>query len=319
MATEIGSKPQINDNFVSANNRKVNKMNKIKISGFSDEIASDFTTQLKTVKELGMNYISLRAIDGHNISQFTANTIQDQVIPKLEQWGIAVSSIGSPIGKIYIDDEVSFQQQLIELEELCKIAKLLNCDYIRIFSFYIPKDKNFDNYKVQVVEKLQQFAEIAASHHVTLLHENEKDIFGDIGRRCKTILDEVASDHFKAIFDFANFVQCGEDPQNCYDLLSHYVDYIHIKDAVYKDNLNVVCGTGDGQIAAILKQFFNNGYCGFLTLEPHLVLFDSIKDLEIEHSTETIKNAAAQTGSEAYQIQYNALLEILKELEEEHA
>ena len=60
-------------------------------------------------------------------------------------------------------------------------------------------------------------------------------IFGDIGRRCKTILDEVASDHFKAIFDFANFVQCGEDPQNCYDLLSHYVHNERVNHSNFAD------------------------------------------------------------------------------------
>ncbi|MCG7339616.1 sugar phosphate isomerase/epimerase [Staphylococcus sp. ACRSN] len=293
-------------------------MNNIKISGFSDEIASDFTTQLKTVKQLGMNYISLRAIDGKNISQFTVNTVKEQVIPKLQQWEIAVSSIGSPIGKIYIDDESAFQQQITILNELCEIAKILDCKYIRIFSFYIPKDENFDNYKIQVVNKLRQFAEIAKAHNIILLHENEKDIFGDIGRRCKTILDEVSSRHFKAIFDFANFVQCAENPQECYELLAPYVEYIHIKDAVYKDNVNVICGNGDGEIQSILKQFFKNGYSGFLTLEPHLVVFDSIKDLEIEHSTETIQNVAAKDGAEGYQIQYEALLAILKQLEQEN-
>ncbi|RIP32777.1 sugar phosphate isomerase/epimerase [Staphylococcus gallinarum] len=293
-------------------------MNKINISGFSDEIASDFTTQLKTVTQLGMNYISLRAIDGQNISQFTVDTIKTQVLPKLQKWGVSVSSIGSPIGKIYIDDESAFQQQLTVLNELCKIAKILQCNYIRIFSFYIPQDEPFDDYKEKVVQKLRQFTEIAVSHNIILLHENEKDIFGDIARRCKTILDEVDSKHFKAIFDFANFVQCGEDPQKCYDILSTDVVYIHIKDALYKDNVNVVCGTGDGQIATILKQFLNNGYSGFLTLEPHLVLFDSIRDLEIEHSTETIQNTAAKDGAEGYQIQYNALLDILNKLKKEH-
>ena len=39
------------------------------ISGFSDEISSDFDTQLEVVSKLGMRYISLRGIDGKNIGK----------------------------------------------------------------------------------------------------------------------------------------------------------------------------------------------------------------------------------------------------------
>ncbi|ATH60105.1 MULTISPECIES: sugar phosphate isomerase/epimerase family protein [Staphylococcus] len=283
----------------------------IAISGFSDEISSNLNTQLKTVNKLGMHYISLRGIDDKNISKYSVDMIKNDVLPRLSKWDIGVSSIGSPIGKIYVDDETAFQEQLAQLKTLCEISQLLNCRYIRIFSFYIPRNEDFDKYKDSVIEKLKQFAEIAEQYNVILLHENEKDIFGDIARRCKLIFDEVGSTHFKAIFDFANFVQCGENTQACYELLSDYIEYIHIKDAVYKDNVNVLCGTGDGQIESILTQIFKAGYKGFLTLEPHLVVFDSIKDLELEHSTETIQNSVAKDGAEGYKMQYEALLQIL--------
>ena len=283
----------------------------IAISGFSDEISSDLNTQLKTVNKLGMHYISLRGIDDKNISKYSVDMIKNDVLPRLSKWDIGVSSIGSPIGKIYVDDETAFQEQLAQLKTLCEISQLLNCRYIRIFSFYIPRNEDFDKYKDSVIEKLKQFAEIAEQYNVILLHENEKDNFGDIARRCKLIFDEVGSTHFKAIFDFANFVQCGENTQACYELLSDYIEYIHIKDAVYKDNVNVLCGTGDGQIESILTQIFKAGYKGFLTLEPHLVVFDSIKDLELEHSTETIQNSVAKDGAEGYKMQYEALLQIL--------
>ncbi|MGI2250145.1 sugar phosphate isomerase/epimerase family protein [Staphylococcus cohnii] len=286
----------------------------IEISGFSDEIASDFQTQLKTVNELGMSYISLRGINDKNIGDYSVEMIKKDVLPHLKQWDIGVSSIGSPIGKIYINDEDAFQKQLATLKTLCEISQLLNCQYIRIFSFYIPKEDNFDAYKDIVVSKLKAFARIAEQYNIILLHENEKDIFGDIARRCKLILDEVNSPNFKTIFDFANFVQCGENTQECYDLLSDDIAYIHIKDAVYKDNFNVLCGTGDGQIESILVQFFESGYQGFLTLEPHLVVFDAIKDLELEHSTETIQNSAAKDGAEGYKMQYEALLKILSNI-----
>ncbi|OLS40586.1 sugar phosphate isomerase/epimerase [Bacillus sp. MRMR6] len=285
------------------------------ISGFSDEISSDFDTQLKVVSNLGMEYISLRGIDGKNIGDFTVDEIKEKVQPRLQKAGISVSSIGSPIGKVFINDEEGFAKQKLMLDTLCKISNLLDCKYMRIFSFYIPKGENADQYRGEVVRKLKEFTAIASKYNVILLHENEKDIFGDIARRCHEILTEVDSPYFKGIFDFANFVQCGEDTGECYDLLKGEIVYIHIKDAVTADSQNVVCGTGEGKIPEILAQFIASGYKGFLTLEPHLVLFDSLKDLELEDATEVIKNNKGLDGAGGYKLQYEALLDILKKME----
>lgn len=285
------------------------------ISGFSDEISSDFDTQLEVVANLGMRFLSLRGIDGKNIGDFTVEEIKENVQPRLQKAGIGVSSIGSPIGKVFINDEEGFVKQKGMLETLCQISNLLDCQYIRIFSFYIPKGDTPDNYRDVVTQKLKEYAAIAEKYNVILLHENEKDIYGDNARRCHEILTEIDSPCFKAIFDFANFVQCGEDTKECYDLLRDEVVYIHIKDAVTTDNQNVVCGTGEGKIPELLSQFIKTGYKGFLTLEPHLVLFDSLKDLELEDATEIIKDDKGLDGAGGYKLQYEALLEILNKIE----
>ena len=285
------------------------------ISGFSDEISSDFDTQLEVVGKLGMRYISLRGVDGKNIGDFTLEGIKESVQPRLQRAGIGVSSIGSPIGKVFINDEEGFAKQKTMLDTLCQIANLLDCKYIRIFSFYIPKGDEADKYRDEVIGKIKEFAAIAEKYEVILLHENEKDIYGDIARRCLEILKEVCSDYFKAIFDFANFVQCGEDTQECYDLLKDEIVYIHIKDAVTTDSQNVVCGTGEGKIPEILAQAIQSGYKGFLTLEPHLVLFDSLKDLELEDAQEIIKDNKGLDGAGGYKLQYESLLNILEKIE----
>ena len=303
--------------YIPAREEHSSMNNDLKISGFSDEISSDFDTQLEVVTKLGMNYISLRGIDGKNIGDFSVDEIKENVLPRLQKAGVSVSSIGSPIGKVFINDEDGFAKQKGMLDTLCQISNLLDCKYIRIFSFYIPKGEDADQYKEDVISKLKEFAAIAEKYNVILVHENEKDIYGDIARRCHEILTEVASPSFKGIFDFANFVQCGEDTQACYDLLRDEIVYIHIKDAVTTDSQNVVCGTGEGKIPELLAQFIKSGYKGFLTLEPHLVLFDSLKDLELEDATEVIKDNKGLDGEGGYKLQYEALLEILEKIESE--
>ncbi len=295
-------------------------MGKITISGFADEIASDFEQQLQTVTKLGMHYISLRSANGKGIADYTEEEVREGLVPVLQKYQVKVSSIGSPIGKVGVEDEEGFAKQKEQLEELCKIARLLECRYIRMFSFFIPEGEAADKYETAVAGKLRQFLETAKKYGVILIHENEKEIYGDVKERCLKLFEEIQDPHFKAAFDFANFVQCGEDPKECWDMLQPYIEYIHIKDAVSSDNENVVCGTGEGRIEELLDRAVNKeGYEGFLTLEPHLVLFDSLASLETAAAENIIKENKAKDGAEGYAMQYNALCDILKKIGVEHS
>lgn len=288
--------------------------NGIMISGFSDEIDSDFEQQLKTVTRLGMNHISLRSAYDKNISAYTTDEVKDTLLPLLECYEVKVSSIGSPIGKLDIRDDDGYLKQKEQLENLCKIAVQLQCRYIRIFSFFIPQRKDPEDYFSEVLRKLKGFVEIAEKHQRILIHENEKDIYGDIAMRCDKLAREINHPCFKLIFDFANFVQCDENTIECWNQLKEYVVYIHVKDALYNNRENVICGTGDGNIPELLRQILREGYQGFLTLEPHLVFFDQLSELENRNAAEVIKTNKAKDGAEAYQIQYNALVKLLNQI-----
>ena len=288
---------------------------KIIISGFADEISVDLEEQLQTVTKLGMHYISLRSANKKGIADYTEEEVRTELLPVLERYQVKVSSIGSPIGKIGVGDEDGFEKQKKQLEELCRICGVLDCRYIRMFSFFMPEGEDPAKYRDAVLEKLKVFVEIAKKYDVILIHENEKEIFGDTGARCLQLFQEIRDPHFKAAFDFANFVQCKEDPEACWEMLRPYVVYIHVKDAVSTDNENVVCGTGEGKIEMLLDRAINQeGYEGFLTLEPHLVLFDALASLETTAAENVIKENKAKNGAEGYAMQYHALCDILKRI-----
>lgn len=287
------------------------------ISGFSDEIDANFDKQLQSLNQLNLAYLSIRGIDDKNIADFDLISFNDYIKPKLDKYKISISSLGSPIGKIEVDDESSFYNQKKILENLCQICNENGIKYIRIFSFYIPKGKNHDAYKDIVISKLRQFIDIANKYNVMLIHENEKGIYGDTPDRCKTLAENLFSENFGLIFDFANYVQVGVDTIDAYKILQKYIVYIHIKDAKYDNEQNVVAGTGDGNIERILKDLFKNGYNGFLTLEPHLVKFASLQSLEKESVENIIKEDLAENGFEGYKMQLNALNNIIKKIIEE--
>ena len=105
---------------------------------------------------------------------------------------------------------------------------------------------------------------------VVLAHENESGIYGDTGQRCLDLVTSLDSASFGCIFDFANFVNDGEDVWHCWELLRDHLTYFHIKDMTRNPKKIVPAGQGDGDVARILKDAFARGFDGYLSLEPHL-------------------------------------------------
>jgi sugar phosphate isomerase/epimerase len=289
------------------------QIDQVKISGFSDEISSDFEEQLKGIEKLNLHYLCLRSADGKGIADYSVSEAEKGLFPRLLKAGVRVSSLGSPIGKIDFDDDQGFKKQLDQLDVLCRISRLLNCRYIRIFSFYIPKGRKKAPFREMVLEKVRALLFVAEKHQVILLNENEKGVYGDTGSSCLDLMETLDHPLYRSAFDFANFVQCGEDTETCWNMLHRYISYIHIKDAVSSSQENVLCGTGEGKIALLLQRaFLKENYNGFLTLEPHLVRFDSLGSLERKGAEEIIRTNKAASGAEAFAMQYQALCRILR-------
>lgn len=284
-------------------------MNYLKITGFSDEICPDFDSQLKAVKEFGLSYIELRAADGVNVSDFTPEKLRE-VKGKLKAAGVAVSSIGSPMGKIQITDP--FEPHLEKLKRTLEIQKELEAPYVRVFSFYLPQVEEPALYREEVFRRVRAMAEEAARWDSTLLHENEKSIYGDTAPRCLELMKEFYGPHFRAVFDFANFVEVGQETLPAFEALAPYIEYVHIKDALRAEKKVVPAGRGDGHVKEILSRLLTSGWKGFLSLEPHLTDFAGLAALE--QSPE--KRNAQMDGKAAWKLALDALLSILADIPE---
>ena len=119
----------------------------------------------------------------------------------------------------------------------------------------------------------------------------KKTFTATFGARCRVIFEALASPHFRAAFDFANFVQCGEDTEKCWELLRPYIEYIHIKGCRLSRQGRMCCAAqAKSKIKALLTRAIRRRRLrGFLTLEPHLVLFASLQSLETEDAANIIK------------------------------
>ena len=272
------------------------------LTAFADEIDPMMQKQYALLHKLGIEYIELRGVNGKNISELTEDEIKSLKL-QLDRENIKISAIGSPAGKIKITND--FKEHFEMFEKLLSFAAILDTRYIRVFSFYM--DGDYETLKDEVFNRMSRFVDAAEKADVVLLHENEKGIYGDNLERCLQLMERFYGDNFKCTFDFANFVQCGVDTLGAYKALKPYIEYIHIKDALYDGGHVVPPGMGDGRLKDILDNAFSDGYHGFLSLEPHLSHFHGLDKLE----NGEIDKKDKIPGEVAFTTAYNSLLEIL--------
>jgi len=123
--------------------------------------------------------------------------------------GIRVSAIASPIGKV--DVGLPVEHEVERLGRAISAAETLGTSYIRIFSFHYGS-RDVETVRGDVMTRMRALAKIAEEAGVILLHENEKDIFGDIPSRVLDIIETVNSPALRVAWDAANFVQVGVRP-----------------------------------------------------------------------------------------------------------
>ena len=251
----------------------------IRLSAFADEISADLNEQIAAIRSENIHFIDLRSVWDTNVLDLTDQQVSE-IKQRLDAQDIGVSAIASPIGKIPID--APFDQHLQRFRRAIALAQFFHTPFIRIFSFYPPVAEGEEKggkgivdpaiWRNEVLRRLRELTTLARNANLTLLHENEKDIYGDTIARCIDLLQNINDPHFQAIFDPANFIQCEQTPYpDAYQALRPWLRYIHVKDALI-DGTVVAAGEGVARWLEILQQLHTDGYDGFFSLEPHLAI-----------------------------------------------
>lgn len=267
----------------------------IRLCAFSDEAGSSLKEQIDALKRNNISLMELRSIDKKNVADFTIEEAK-KYQEEMEKNSISVWSIGSPIGKVNID--VDFDEYLKKVEHVCQLANIFKTDKIRMFSFFHAYEK-----EELVFAYLTKMVEVASKYGVTLYHENEKDIYGDVASRVLKIMDSVSG--LKYIYDPANYLQCNEYAINTLNLFHSKTDYFHIKDVIFETGQLVPAGYGDGMIDELLKRINDDKT---LTLEPHLSVFDAYKNID---NTEMKHKFTYKDSNEAFDAAVSALKDLL--------
>lgn len=269
-------------------------MEDLRIFAFADEADPNFDGQIDAMLRNDLQGIEIRNVDGENIGDISLDKARE-LRHRLDDAGLITWSIGSPIGKIHIETD-DFEAHKETFKRQLEIAHILGAENLRMFSFYIPKDKDPSIYKNEVIDRLGVLTNLAIGSGVLLCHENEKGIYGDNAARCLEILEAVPL--LRAVFDPANFVQCGQDTIEAWELLKPYVKYMHIKDAKH-DGSVVPAGLGDGNLSYLLAEYRLQGGREF-TMEPHLSEFVGLGALEREGEKSQVGEFGYATQAAAF-------------------
>lgn len=243
------------------------------IYAFADEASGLIDGQIAALRRNGLQGLEIRGVDGQNIADITIEKARE-VRRKLDDAGLCVWSMGAPIGKIGIADG-DFPAHMEKLRHVLALADVLGAKNLRMFSFYMPGE-DIAPWRQKVIDQMGQMLRLGEGSGVTYCHENEKGIYGDMAVRCRELLDIFPT--LANVFDPANYVQCGQNTMEAWQLLADRTKYLHIKDAL-ADGRVVPAGSGIGNVKAIVTDFRARGGVD-VTIEPHLSVFAGLKDLE---------------------------------------
>ena len=219
------------------------------LSGFADEAVGKgektAVEQFTSFAALGLQYYSIRFIDvgggTKNVMKLTQQEIR-KVRRLQDDFGMKVSSIGSPIGKVKlldVDDGtknayVPFKKYLSrDVKKACELAHAFESKLIRGFSFYHPRGTKAEDHLPQVVDQLGQIAEACGGAEVTFGLEVEANLVGETGHLLAEIYRQVNHPAMMLIFDAANIVVQGYTPAEVFEqyrAMKPGLGWLHIKD-----------------------------------------------------------------------------------------
>ena len=216
------------------------------LSGFADEgpVSKRAEEQLTMMSALGLAYYTIRFIDmGSGVKNVME--LSDDEIAQLKDmhkaFGMSVSSLGSPLGKVkLLDQDDGTQNRYVPIDEYLEkdvqraieLSQALDTKLIRGFSYYHPKGEDPWKYLDQAADYLAQIVEACAKAGIVYGLEVESALVGGDGDTLIALHEKINSPYSCIIPDVGNMESMGHSPDSAFE---HYtkmkpgVGWIHIK------------------------------------------------------------------------------------------
>ncbi len=280
-------------------------MAKFVLSAFADEACKTLDGQIAALHRNDIPYLEPRNISGPILKK-TYSELKE-IKKALDLNGIAVYSLGSPIGKYAI--EQTFERHWEQFLKALDTCHILGTRRMRMFSFFVKQDE-LGKYRGVVLERLCAMTERAAQEGIILCHENESDIYGQNPPEVRDLLGNVPG--LRGIFDASNFLMNDQDSMEGFEATAEKLEYIHMKDCISSLRTTCPVGMGEGRYDEILQKVdAMTDATVTLTLEPHLFGFDAYKLID-RHDLKVAVNYAS--AGEAFDAATTAVKNTLRKI-----
>lgn len=256
------------------------------LTGVGDEAGNTIDSQIGALQELGWKHIEMRGVEvpGHKKANFhdIPDEAFDIAVGKLNDAGVAVYCFGSTILNWGKNVDTPFDVTIAEVKRCIPRMQKLATKFVRIMSLK-PADDAVSIPRV-VFERVKEVTNRFLDAGITPVHENCMNHGGMSPQHGLELLDKVPG--LKHVFDTANPVFNADrskskpwpkqDPWEYWQAVKDHVVHIHVKDAKWNAEKNDADyfwpGEGDGRVRDILKDAFDSGYDGAISIEPHMVV-----------------------------------------------
>jgi L-ribulose-5-phosphate 3-epimerase len=259
------------------------------LSAINSEISTDLNRALAIAKDFGLQSIEIHTIGGECVETLHPDEIQG-LKKTLNRHGMRVCCIASTMflrcpleDHDPIPDPINYQSiggnygdHLTALENALSIANELNAPQVRIFGF-VRRGPTTEQVHQRIIERLDKPIRMAQAAGVRLVLETCPHTYLDWGVRAAYFANMVDSPWLKILWDPAGPIRAGEqDYMAPYPQLRPYLGHVHAKDILIDPTFEggrayVPVGQGMIQWTQILGRLAEDGYDGWISLEPHHV------------------------------------------------
>ena len=259
-----------------------------KLGVITDGISLDLEHALKVMQKNGLNQAELQFLGDKEVGDLSADELM-KTKQILDQYDMQVSCIsrhnfaGLGVHEVIVGD-TNYNHHMDKLKQCIEMAQQFNAPLVRIMSFrkemVLFGEDGAEKWNVsagaweKLVELMGPVVELAKKENIMLVVETGNNaMITSCFLGCK-LIDDLATEHLKILWDPANALYCGENPMDTFNSMSEgYLGHIHMKDvnvAIHQARIKCVA-LGKGQMAPSLPQIAEKikqmNYKGAISLE----------------------------------------------------
>lgn len=248
----------------------------MKLSILTDEVSQDLTDVLRFAKDLQLEGIELRSLNGKAFKDLTPSEVKE-VRTRCDDAGLKISGAATPVFKCDLDSPEQIAEHVELFKRSVDAALTLGCEVVRVFTFLRRTHPANSGDLKRAASHFPKLLELVRGTSAIVGVENEASCIVATGGETREFLSHLPRDpQLGVVWDPCNVIyldDVGDPVHDEYPKIADRVIHVHIKDAKREGKKAapecLEVGTGEIDFPAQFAALKERGYDGWVTLETH--------------------------------------------------